>query len=65
MGTGKTGCQSNLQRTGGKRERTGKQQMEIRKLRVGNLLLPSNVMMAPLAGYTCYPFRILAYEMGA
>ena len=21
--------------------------------------------MAPLAGYTCYPFRMLAYEMGA
>lgn len=39
--------------------------MEIRKLRVGNLLLPSNVLMAPLAGYTCYPFRMLAYEMGA
>ena len=39
--------------------------MEIRKLRIGNLLLPSNVLMAPLAGYTCYPFRMLAYEMGA
>ncbi len=39
--------------------------MEIRKIRLGNLLLPSNVLMAPLAGYTCYPFRMLAYEMGA
>ncbi len=39
--------------------------MEIRKLRLGNLWLPSNVLMAPLAGYTCYPFRLLAYEMGA
>ena len=39
--------------------------MEIRRLRVGHLLLPSNVMMAPLAGYTCYPFRMLAYELGA
>lgn len=39
--------------------------MEIRKLRVGNLLLSANVLMAPLAGYTCYPFRMLAYEMGA
>ena len=39
--------------------------MEIRKLRVGGLLLPSNVLMAPLAGYTCYPFRMLACEMGA
>ncbi len=37
----------------------------IRKLRVGNLLLPSNILMAPLAGYTCYPFRMLAYELGA
>lgn len=34
-------------------------------LRVGGLLLPSNILMAPLAGYTCYPFRILCQEMGA
>ncbi len=27
--------------------------------------MPSNVFMAPLAGYTCYPFRMLAYELGA
>lgn len=39
--------------------------MEIRKLRAGGLLLPSNVFMAPLAGYTCYPFRIMAYALGA
>lgn len=39
--------------------------MEIKKIRLGGLLLPSNVFMAPLAGYTCYPFRMLAYEMGA
>lgn len=39
--------------------------IEIRKIRLGELLLPSNVLMAPLAGYTCYPFRILAYELGA
>lgn len=39
--------------------------MEIRQLRIGGLLLPSNVLMAPLAGYTCYPFRMLAYQMGA
>ena len=39
--------------------------MEIRKIRLGNLLLPSNVLMAPLAGYTCYPFRMLACELGA
>ncbi|MCI9338560.1 MAG: tRNA-dihydrouridine synthase family protein [Lachnospiraceae bacterium] len=39
--------------------------MENKRLRVGGLLLSSNVLMAPLAGYTCYPFRMLAYEMGA
>ena len=39
--------------------------MEIRKIRLGSLLLSSNVFMAPLAGYTCDPFRMLAYEMGA
>lgn len=39
--------------------------MEIKKIRLGSLLLPSNVFMAPLAGYTCYPFRMLAYELGA
>lgn len=39
--------------------------MEIKKIRLGNLLLPSNVFMAPLAGYTCFPFRMLAYEQGA
>ena len=39
--------------------------MEIKQLKVGNLILPSNVLMAPLAGYTCYPFRILCQEMGA
>lgn len=39
--------------------------MEIRTIRIGNLLLSSNVLMAPLAGYTCYPFRMLAYELGA
>ena len=37
----------------------------IRPIRAGGLLLPSNVLMAPLAGYTCYPFRMLAYELGA
>ena len=39
--------------------------INIRPIRVGGLLLPSNVLMAPLAGYTCYPFRMLAYELGA
>lgn len=39
--------------------------MEIQSLRLGHLLLPSNVLMAPLAGYTCYPFRRLVSELGA
>ncbi len=34
-------------------------------IRIGGLRLPSNVLMAPLAGYTCHPFRMLAYELGA
>lgn len=39
--------------------------MEIKELTIGNIILPSNVLMAPLAGYTCYPFRILCSELGA
>ncbi len=39
--------------------------MELKPLRIGRLILPNNVLMAPLAGYTCYPFRILCQEMGA
>lgn len=39
--------------------------MEIKELRIGNIVIPNNVLMAPLAGYTCYPFRILCSELGA
>lgn len=39
--------------------------MKSNPLRLGHLLLPSNVLMAPLAGYTSYPFRILCQELGA
>lgn len=39
--------------------------MEIKNIRLGGILLPSNILMAPLAGYTCYPFRLMAYELGA
>lgn len=39
--------------------------MEIKPLKVGGLYLPNNVLMAPMAGYTCYPFRMLCQEMGA
>lgn len=37
----------------------------IKQLRIGTFILTSNVFMAPLAGYTCYPFRMLCYELGA
>lgn len=39
--------------------------MEIKELRLGDIILSSNVLMAPLAGYTCYPFRSLCSELGA
>lgn len=39
--------------------------MEIRPIRLGSLCLPTNILMAPLAGYTCYPFREIAYRLGA
>lgn len=36
-----------------------------KKLMVGNIEIPSNVLMAPLAGYTNYPFRVMVEELGA
>lgn len=39
--------------------------MQIKEIRLGTIVLPSNVLMAPLAGYTSYPFRMLCYTMGA
>lgn len=39
--------------------------MEIKELKIGNIIIPCNVLMAPLAGYTCYPFRMLCSELGA
>ncbi len=39
--------------------------LEIKELRLGHLVLKSNVLMAPLAGLTCYPFRMLCYSLGA
>lgn len=39
--------------------------MRINPIRLSHLCLPSNVLMAPLAGYTSYPFRILCQELGA
>ena len=39
--------------------------MIIREIRLNNIVIPNNVFMAPLAGYTCYPFRILCQDLGA
>jgi nifR3 family TIM-barrel protein len=39
--------------------------LEIKELRLGDIIIPCNVLMAPLAGYTCYPFRMLCSELGA
>ena len=36
-----------------------------KKLRIGNLLLDSNVLMAPLSGYSCFPLRIMCRKLGA
>lgn len=48
-----------------KNERYEINRLEIKELRLGAMRLPSNVLMAPLAGYTCYPFRMLCSELGA
>ena len=37
----------------------------LKKLHIGNLTTDSNVFMAPLAGYTCYPFRRMCRKLGA
>ncbi|SDB48614.1 putative TIM-barrel protein, nifR3 family [Ruminococcaceae bacterium FB2012] len=37
----------------------------LKKLHIGNITADSNVLMAPLAGYTCYPFRMMCRELGA
>lgn len=34
-------------------------------LKIGNITLSGNVLMAPLAGYTCFPFRLMARQLGA
>lgn len=34
-------------------------------LKIGNITLSGNVLMAPLAGYTCFPFRLLVRRLGA
>ena len=37
----------------------------IRQLSIGNVILPNNLVQAPLAGYTDLPFRLLVREFGA
>ncbi|MBR3736764.1 MAG: tRNA-dihydrouridine synthase, partial [Lachnospiraceae bacterium] len=32
---------------------------------IGRIRFSSNVLMAPLAGYTCFPFRLMAKRLGA
>lgn len=39
--------------------------MNTNPIRLGRFLLPTNVLMAPLAGYTSWPFRMLCQELGA
>ncbi len=34
-------------------------------VRVGGISLRSNVLMAPMAGYTCFPFRLMVQRLGA
>ncbi len=37
----------------------------LNKLHIGSITADSNVLMAPLAGYTCYPFRRMCRALGA
>lgn len=39
--------------------------MKTHTVTIGNVTVPNNVFLAPLAGYTNYPFRMLAQEYGA
>ena len=37
----------------------------LKKLHIGSITTDSNVLMAPLAGYTGYPFRVMCRRLGA
>ena len=37
----------------------------IRELNIAGMACPNNVMLAPLAGYTNYPFRTMCMRLGA
>ena len=36
-----------------------------KEIMVGGIKFKSNVLMAPLAGYTCFPFRLMVKDLGA
>ena len=36
-----------------------------KEIMIGRNRFSSNVLMAPLAGYTCFPFRLMAKRLGA
>ncbi len=36
-----------------------------KEIMIGGIRLRSNVLMAPLAGYTCFPFRLMVERLGA
>ena len=36
-----------------------------KEIMIGSVRFQSNVLMAPLAGYTCFPFRLMASGLGA
>ena len=35
------------------------------EIMIGGIRFPSNILMAPLAGYTCFPFRLMVERLGA
>lgn len=39
--------------------------MQLKKIKIGNLITESNVFLAPLAGYTNAPFRAMCQSLGA
>ena len=38
---------------------------QIKKLKIGNVILENNLILAPMAGVTDLPFRLLCKEQGA
>ena len=38
---------------------------KIETLQIGNVTLPNNIILAPMAGVTDLPFRVLCKEQGA